>query len=145
MRAIFVLGVVFTTAAGLLRLGGAEPNEPAARPPLPPPVPTMRDIEDLHFQEGERQSLQNQYLKLAEKQVERMNRPELKRGIAEMRRQYLISELRTFANDSLDSFDAVRAEVAAVALHAKDRPELEKLIRTMAKELDETKPSTEQQ
>ena len=64
-----------------------------------------------------------------------MDGPELKQGIVDMQRHFLIAELTALAN-SADGFDAMRAAVAAAALNAKDRPELEKLSRDLAKELE---------
>jgi hypothetical protein len=63
---------------------------------------------------------------------------ELKQGIADMRRNCLIAELMELGN-STEGFDAMRVGVALAALSAKDRPELEKLSRDLAKEL-EAKP-----
>jgi hypothetical protein len=80
------------------------------------------------------QELRRQYSKLAEKRAERMEAEELKKGIADMRRNCLIAELMELGNNA-DGFDAMRAGVALAALSAKDRPDLEKLSRDLAKEL----------
>jgi hypothetical protein len=64
-----------------------------------------------------------------------MEAEELKKGIADMRRNCLIAELMELGNNA-DGFDAMRVEVALAALSAKDRPELEKLSRDLAKELE---------
>jgi hypothetical protein len=63
-----------------------------------------------------------------------MEAEELKKGIADMRRNCLIAELMELGNNA-DGFDAMRAGVALAALSAKDRPDLEKLSRDLAKEL----------
>jgi hypothetical protein len=88
------------------------------------------------------QTLQLQYTKLAAKRAGRMEVQELKQGISEMRRHDLIAELLDLANNA-DGFDAMRAAVAAAALGTKDRPELEKLSRDLAKELETAKPTKE--
>jgi hypothetical protein len=84
------------------------------------------------------QTLRRQYAKLAEKRAERMEVEELKKGIADMRRNCLIAELMELGNNA-HGFDAMRVGVALAALSAQDRPELEKLSRDLAKEL-EAKP-----
>jgi hypothetical protein len=71
-----------------------------------------------------------------------MEAEELKKGIADMRRNCLIAELMELGNNT-DGFDAMRVEVALAALSAKDRPELEKLSRDLAKELEASKTKTE--
>jgi hypothetical protein len=133
----------------------AEPptSPPAASPPQvmsPPAVPVYvrsprgapvfvpsesNERPDFHFHEGERQSLRHQYLSLAEKRAESMTRPELQRGIAELRRQYLISELAILANNSPDDFNKLQSKVAAAVLKAKDQKELETMIQSLATEL----------
>lgn len=160
MRAIPVLAVVLCAVVGLVSSGDAEPTAPppafqvapsitapspvtqptiswaapspaAVYNPYPPPYSPSHD---------ELQSLRRLYTDLAGKRAERMDGPELKQGIVDMRRHSLIAELTELANNS-DGFDAMRAEVAAEALRAKDRLELEKLSRDLAKEL--AKPTKE--
>jgi hypothetical protein len=64
-----------------------------------------------------------------------MDGAELKQGIVDMQRHFLIAELTALAN-AADGFDAMRAAIAAEALKARDRPELKKLSRDLAKELE---------
>jgi hypothetical protein len=101
------------------------------------------------------QSLRQQYLELAEQRAGRMTDDELKQGIADMRRQFLIAQLKAFAESSPDSFDGTRVEIAIVALKSKDAQDIQRLVdslpgrledalrsRTRAEQkTDETKPA----
>ncbi len=75
---------------------------------------------------------------MAKKRTELMDGPELQKGIAEMRRQWLIAELAAFSSESHDDFDDLRAKIAVGVLRAKDQNELASLTSTLATELAPT-------
>jgi hypothetical protein len=87
--------------------------------------------------QGASQALRQQYLELAEQQVGRMTDDELKQGIAEMRRQFLIAQLKTFAASSPDRFDGTRVEIAIVALKAKDAQDIQRLVDSLPGRLED--------
>jgi hypothetical protein len=155
MRAFIVLAVVLSAVVGLVSSGDAEPTAPPPAsqiaPPVVPPSPATPPTTTWAAPSpavavspyrpsyspsyDEIQDLRQQYTRLAGKRAEHMDGPELKQGIVDMQRHFLIAELTALAN-SADGFDAMRAEIAAAAIMAKDRPELEKLSRDLAKELE---------
>ena len=151
MRAIFVFAVVLCAAFGLM--SAAEP--PRASPPpiaaspapaFPTPVTWNAPADPPLYGAttyDELKELRQQYARLATKRAERMDGPELKQGITDMRRQCLLAELIELANDSPNDFDSARAGIAAMALKAKDRKDLVDTIRAVAKELEQTKPASE--
>jgi hypothetical protein len=159
MRAILVLAVMLSAVVGLVSSGDAEPTAPppasqiaqSIAPTLPatpptttwaapsPPVAVTPYPSTYAPSYDEIQDLRQQYIRLAGKRAERMDGPELKQGIVDMQRHFLIAELTALAN-SADGFESMRARIAAAALMAKDRPELEKLSRDLEKAL-EAKPT----
>src|SRR5688500_6792741 len=87
---------------GTLVIG--PPDTPRVRPTVPSGAPAAYS----GYGPDREQSLRQQYLKLAERRAERMDATELQRGIADMRRAFLIAELKAFADESPDEFDATR-------------------------------------
>jgi hypothetical protein len=166
MRTIFFLTIVLSAAVGLVTSDGAEPARPPAIPnAVPPPYVVPSPVSELppgskpaippspyqapfygppqpqapEFGHNDITWLRQEFVAMAKKRAERMDGPELKQAIADMRRQWLIAELTSFGAESSD----VRVAVAAMALKAKDQKELEKLIRSFVAEMEEEKSGSE--
>jgi ribosomal protein S10 len=153
-RSILVFAVVFLGVMCLISVGPAQQDQPppsiqatrhgwAVAPPVPAPPAAAAYGALASYSHDEVQAFKQEFITLAQRSAERMNGPELKQGIAEMRRQFIISELQLLADEPQVRFHGMRAEIAAVVLKSSSQTELESVIRSLAKELEAKAAATD--